>query len=274
MQKIVSGLLIILSLTCQFVSAQTSSIKLKKKGTIYISWGYNRESYSRSDIRFKNTTTDNYDFILKDAPAHDKPGFNDGLSKFLSRDLSIPQYNLHLGYLFNDKRNLGIELSWDHLKYIVYDNRTMHITGQIRGNQIDKDTFVTPNFIHLQHTNGNNYLMLSIVKTKELYKSKNFNLHAIGKAGIGPLVSYSITTILGSHNPGGFKVQGVVMGLNLGARLNMYKYLFIQPGFQYGFANYTNTKIGADGVGRATHVFSSYTFMLEGGFNIPLAPGK
>ena len=116
--------------------------------------------------------------------------------------------------------------------------------------------------------------MLNIVKTKELYKSKNFNLHAIGKAGIGPLVSYSITTILGSHNPGGFKVQGVVMGLNLGARLNMYKYLFIQPGFQYGFANYTNTKIGADGVGRATHVFSSYTFMLEGGFNIPLAPGK
>lgn len=235
-----------------------------------MSWGYNREGYSKSDIRFKNTTSDNYDFVMQDAKAHEKPGFNHGLGDFLTTDLTIPQYNFHIGYLFNDKRNLGVELSWDHLKYIVNDNVTMHIKGQIRGNQIDKDTFVTPDFIHLQHTNGNNYLMLNIVKTHLLYKNKYIDLHAIGKAGAGPLVSYSITTVLGSHNPGGFKVQGFVLGVNAGARLNMFKYLFIQPAFQYGFADYTSTPISADGKGRATHVFSSFMVSVEGGFNIPL----
>src|SRR5688572_15936151 len=107
-------------------SAQTSNkveVKPRKmKGTFYISWGYNREAYSRSDIRFKNTTTDNYDFTLVNAEAHDKPGFNNGIENFIESDLTIPQYNLHLGYLFKDKHNLGIEISWDHLKYVVFDN--------------------------------------------------------------------------------------------------------------------------------------------------------
>lgn len=268
-----AALILILAFISNLAFSQTiepPAAKIKRpKGTLYVSWGYNRESYSNSDIRFKNTTTDNYDFVLKNAPAHDKPGFNDGVGKFLSRDLTIPQYNFHIGYLFNDKHNLGIELSWDHLKYVVYDNRTMHITGQIRGQQIDKDTFVTPNFIHLQHTNGNNYLMLNIVKMHKLRANKYFDLQLIGKAGIGPLVSYSITTILGNENPGRFRIHGFVVGLSGGARLNMFKYLFIQPSFQYAFADYLSTELGADAVGRATHVFSSYTIMVEGGFNIP-----
>lgn len=250
--------------------AQNPIIKPKNKGVFYISWGYNRERYSKSDIRFKNTTTDNYDFVMVDAEAHEKPGFNRGVKDFLDKDLTIPQYNLHIGYLFNDKHNLGIELSWDHLKYIVNDNVMAHLKGQIRGNEIDKDTFVTPDFIHLQHTNGNNYLMLNLVKTIPLWSNKYMDLHLVEKVGAGPLVSWSISTILGSENPGGFRIQGFVVGLNTAARLNVLKYLFVQPTFQYAFADYTNTKIGADGVGRATHVFSSYCFMVEGGFNIPM----
>jgi hypothetical protein len=239
------------------------------KGTFYISWGYNRETYSKRDIRFKNTTSDNYDFVLENAPAHDKPGFNEGFNKFVSRDLTVPQYNLHIGYLFNDKHNLGVELSWDHLKYVVYDNRTYHIKGQIRGHQIDKDTFVTPDFIHLQHTNGNNYLMLNLVKMHKLRQNKYIDLELIGKVGAGPLVSYSISTVLGDHNPGRFHVQGYVIGVTGGARINVFKYLFVQPSFQYAFADYLGTELGRDAKGRATHRFSSYTVMVEGGFNIP-----
>ena len=264
--------LFLLTLLISFVSiAQTPIAKPKPKGTFYISWGYNRESYSKSDIRFKNTTTDNYDFVMENAEAHEKPGFNRGIKDFLAKDLTIPQYNLHIGYLFNDKHNWGIELSWDHLKYIVNDNVTVHLKGQIRGHQIDKDTFVTPDFIHLQHTNGNNYLMLNIVKAFPLWKNKYLDLMLIEKAGAGPLVSYSISTILGNENPGRFRIQGFVIGLNTAARLNMFKYLFIQPTFQYAFADYNDTELGADGIGRATHVFSSYCFMVEGGFNVPMS---
>jgi hypothetical protein len=254
-------------------SAQNKiDIKPKKmKGTFYISWGYNREAYTKSDIRFKNNTNDNYDFTLVDAAAHDKPGFNNGLNDFLSKDLTIPQYQLHIGYLFKDKHNLGIELSWDHLKYVVYDNVTIHVQGNIRGNVIDKDTFVDPSFVHLQHTNGNNYLMLNIVKMHPLWKSKYVNVSAIGKAGAGPLVSYSISTVLNEPYDTWFHIQGLVVGGTLGARIDIFKYLFIQPSFQLAWADYIKTQVGKGGEGVASHMFASYCFMLEGGFNIPLS---
>jgi hypothetical protein len=255
-------------------SIAQQNVTTKKKGTLYLSWGYNREAYSNSDIHFKNTTTDNYDFVLVDAPAHDKPGFTDGIQQFLSNDLTIPQYNFHIGYLFNNKKNLGVELSWDHLKYVVNDNTIMHITGQIRGNQIDKDTFVSQDFIHLQHTNGNNYLMINLVKAHQLFKYKSFSIDLLGKVGAGPLVSYSISTILGNKNDGRFRIHGYVIGTSVATRINFFKYLFVQPSFQYAFANYLSTELGADAVGRANHVFSSYTFMVEGGFRFDVPFGK
>ncbi len=260
----------------QIAVAQTTNIqpKTKKKGTLYFSWGYNREWYSKSDIRFKNTISDNYDFVMYDAGAHDKPGFNHGMKEFVHTDLTVPQYNFHVGYLFNDKHNLGVELSWDHLKYIVNDDVVVHLKGQIRGNQIDKDTFVHYDFIHLQHTNGNNYLMLNLVKQHKLYENKYIDVQAIAKVGAGPLVSYSISKVMGSFLADGFRIQGYVLGVNAGVRLNMFKYLFIQPAFQYAFADYMATPISADRKGRATHVFSSYMASLEGGFNIPLGKLK
>lgn len=269
--KFISRLTLLFIVVSPKVFAQTAKIPTKKRGTLYISWGYNREYYSKSDIHFQSNGFENYDFVYEDATAHEKPGFNHGVSEFIHTDLTIPQYNLHVGYLFNDKRNLGIELSWDHLKYIVDDNVTRHLKGQIRGVPIDKDTFITYDFIHLQHTNGNNYLMLNIVKQHQLYKNKYLDLQAIGKAGVGPLVSYSISKVLGSFNDDGFHIQGFVVGLNAGARLNMFKFLFIQPAFQYGFADYTNTRVMADRSGEVNHMFSSFMFSIEGGFNIPLS---
>ncbi len=263
-------LLIQIVIGAKQLSAQTNTeIKSSLKGTFYISWGYNREGYTNSDIRFKNNTNDNYDFTIVNAPAHDRPGFNNGLADFLSKDLTIPQYNLHIGYLFNDKHDLGIEWSWDHFKYIVADNTVLHLQGNIRGRQIDMDTFVSSNFVHLQHTNGNNYMMVSLVKKHKFYQNKYVVLSGVGKAGIGPLVSYTMSTVLGQYYDTWFRIQGFVVGGSIAARLDICKYLFIQPNFHLAWADYTSTPIGLDGAGRATHVFGSYAFVLEGGFNVP-----
>ena len=272
MQKVFCQTLISVFLLVNSANAQNSIASKSKKltGNFYISWGYNREAYSNSDIRFRNSTNDNYDFTLVNASAHDRSGFSNGLAEFLKEDLTIPQYNLHIGYMFKDKNNLGIEWSWDHLKYVVNDNTVIHVSGNIRGNQIDKETFVSSSFVHLQHTNGNNYMMLNIVKYHKLYSNKYIDVNLIGKAGIGPLVSYSISTVLGEQLDTWFRIQGFVVGGTLGSRINLFKYLFIQPSFQVAWADYLSTGIGKDGAGRATHVFGSYMVTLEGGFNIPL----
>ena len=241
--------------------------KQPRHGTAYVSWGYNREVYTRSDIRFVNTTTDNYDFTFVGAHASDKPDFQD-FWRFNS--WTIPQYDLTAGYLFHDRHNLGVEVSWNHLKYVVDDNQVIHVRGQIRGHQLDKDTLVTPDFVHLQHTNGNNYLMLNLVKRRDLRVGRHLGLSAIGKIGAGPLISYTVSTVLGNHSEGPFHYHGWVAGASLGLRLDVFRYFFLQTDAQGAFANYTNTWLGEDRQGRATHVFGSGQLIWAFGFNVPL----
>ncbi|GAB3951919.1 membrane protein [Spirosoma harenae] len=256
--------------------AQTSlpenAIKLgKRRGSLYFTWGYNREWYTRSTIHFRNTTTDNYDFTFFKAQAHDRPDLTD----FYKLDnLTVPQYDMNLGYFFNDKHDLGIELSWDHLKYIVTDNQVIHVQGQIRGHQINKDTLVTPDFVHLQHTNGNNYLMLNLVKRKKLWQTKYLQLSAIGKVGGGILFSYTISTILGDVQEGPFHYHGVVAGMSGGLKLDFFKYFFLQTDLQGAWADYTNTRLGTDQQGLATHHFYSLQYKYQFGFNFPFGNGK
>lgn len=249
------------------VSAQNQQSSTKKHGNFYFTWGYNRERYSKSTIHFKNTKTDNYDFVFIDAKAHDKPDMEEF---WKIKSLTIPQYNFNLGYFFNDKHNLGIEVAWDHLKYVVTDNQVVHVKGNIRGHFIDKDTLVTPDFVHLQHTNGNNYLLFSLIKKQQLWQSKNLQLNGIGKIGAGPLVTYTISTILGNYDSGHFHVQGWVTGISAGLRLDIFRRFFVQSDFQGAFANYTGSELGADRVGRATHHFYSWQYMYGFGMNFPL----
>ena len=66
------------------------------KGKFFIFWGGNRESFSRSDIRFQG---ENYDFTLHDVAAHDKPkGWN--IDYVNPGRMTIPQTNLRIGYFF------------------------------------------------------------------------------------------------------------------------------------------------------------------------------
>lgn len=240
----------------------------KQKGSFYLTWGYNRDWYTKSTIHFRNTTTDNYDFTFIDAKAHDKPDYHE-FYKFTK--LTVPQYDLNAGYFFNDKHDLGIEISWDHLKYVVTDNQVIHVRGQIRGHQIDKDTLVTPSFVHLQHTNGNNYLMVNLVKREKLWMTKNIQLSAIGKVGAGPLISYTISTVLGNTDGGYFHYHGVVAALSGGLKLDLFKYFFLQTDLQGAWVDYTNTKLGADHQGLATHHFYSLQYKYLFGFNYPLS---
>jgi hypothetical protein len=250
-----------------FTQAQDKfSWKDYSKGTFYLSWGYNREVYSESTLHLYNHTSDNYDFTMYHAKAHDKSNFE---SIGPIDKLTIPQYNLHIGYLFNDKRNLGIELSWDHLKYVVTDDQVLHLTGQIYGRPIDLDTLVTHDFVHIQHTNGNNYLMLNVLKKTSLYKNAFSELSWQNKVGAGVLYSYTISTVLNSYDPGHFKPQGYVIGLNTGIRYDLFKYFFLETTFQGAFAHYLSTEIGADRQGRLEHHFFSGAAALQFGFNLP-----
>ena len=236
-------------------------------GSIYISWGYNRDWYTKSDIRFRNHTTDDFDFTFHNAIAHDHPSMSDF---WKISNLTVPQYDATIGYMFGDKHDLGIEINWNHMKYVVDDNQVMRAEGQIRGFKFDRDTLVTPDFVHLQHTNGNNYLMVNLVKRQRLLVGRHLALSAIGKVGGGPMITYTIASIFTSHSEGPFRYEGWVAGASAGLRFEVGRYFFLQSDMQGAFANYTNSRIGYDRQTLVTHRFGSAQLTYALGFNVPL----
>ncbi len=244
--------------------------KPKRKAQFYFSWGYNRDWYSKSNIHviYHNAqNTEQLNVMLYDAKAKDKPDMD---RYWQPERLTIPQYDLKAGLFFNDKHDFGIELGWNHLKYVVTPWQNIHMKGEINGTPIDAVVPLNDTLIHIQHTNGNNYLILSLVKRQKLITRKNVQISAIATVGAGPMISYTIDKILGDYDPGYFHYHGWVAATSLGLRISFLKYLFIQTDAQGAFANYTNTKLGYAHLGTARQHFFSLQWTWEGGLIFPV----
>lgn len=248
----------------------------KGKGTFYFSWGYNREWYSKSDIHFQNLSqeynpvtgnVDYYDFTIYDAEARDRDGFKD----ILRTDLTIPQYNVRFGYFFNDKNDLGIEINFDHTKYVMRDWQTLRIKGQIFGRPIDKDTMIDPvNFLHFEHSDGANFLFFNMMKRQRLLVSKNKKhwLSAVAKAGAGLVYPRTQVTLFGQDLNNRWHVAGWVAGVEAGLRYDTFKHIYIEYAAKGLYADYRNVLVL--GSGKAHHHFWCFENMLVLGFQFPI----
>lgn len=268
---ILSFSLFVSNIKSQDTIPQTHATK-KNKGTFYFSWGYNRDWFSKSDIHFKNTSTEinpttgapkSYDFTIYDAEAKDRPGFKN----MLRTDLTIPQYVYRLGYYFNNKYDLGIEINFDHTKYIMNDFQTLHVKGTIQGVAVDQDTLINPHtFLHFEHSDGANFLMLNFVKRQRLFTSKNNKhwLSGIAKIGAGPVIPRTEVTIFGENLNNRFHVAGYCMGIEAGFRYDAFKHVFLEYTAKGSYANYTNVLV--IGEGKAHHHFWTFENILSLGF--------
>jgi len=237
------------------------------KGTFYFSWGYNRAWYSKSDIHFKNSKSDNYDFTLYKLTAQDrKSDYQD----FWTKDLSIPQYVYRFGYYLNDKRNLGFEINFDHTKYVMDGNQVAHLKGTIRGVYYDTDTIVGPGLLKFEHTDGANFLLFNIMKRHYIFKSSNQKhwLSFVGKAGVGIVIPRSDVYLFGVEMNNKFHVAGYVTGIEIGLRYDLFKYFYVEPTIKGVFANYLNAL--TVGTGKANHHFWAFETIGTFGFQFPL----
>jgi len=261
--KVALSLLLFLSVTKLLAQEANST---RQKGSIYFTWGYHADAYSKSTIRFKNNTEGNYNFTLYNATAKDRSD----LHHFFNKALTVPQYVINIGYLFNNKNNTGIELSFDHLKYLVVDNQQVHLKGSIEGINYDTDTIVSPDFVHLEHTNGNNYLSLNFVKKFFLVESvtKNHALSGMVKAGAGVLTPMTTSSVLGEFYDAPLNISGWVVSTSANLRYEFYHYFYLEMGTKVAFADYTRAILGKDG--RAKHHFYSIQYIGAAGIIIPL----
>ncbi|MBL7932117.1 MAG: hypothetical protein JNL60_09445 [Bacteroidia bacterium] len=235
--------------------SQSDSLKGKNKG-LYLTWGYTKAYYSKSTIHFKNHTgTDyqnNYDFTVYNATASDRPD----LKKIKDVvNVTIPQFVFRVGYQVSDK--WGLELNYDHTKYVVNDYQQVHVKGQIGDNWVDEVKVMDPDsFLHFEHTDGANFWMINLVRQFKIYNpNKNFQASWVVKPGAGVVIPRTDVTMFGTRLNNNWKLAGWIVGVETGVRLQFLRHGFFEFVGKGSFADYVNAFILGKGHGRANHHF-------------------
>jgi hypothetical protein len=217
---------------------------------MYLQWGYNRDIYTRSDLHFSNG--DQYDFIIHQAKAVDAPDFRAFWET--PTDITIPQNSFRIGAYMNKEHTWAIEINFDHAKYVVNDNQVLHVSGQIHGEPIDRDTTIYRQFVHFEHTNGANFYHVNYVRQKFLLEGKEYGkLSYLLKGGAGIVVPRSDVTIMNNRLDNVYHVAGYIISAEAGMRYYPLRNFFLELNVKGGFANYLNV-LTVEG-GKAHHHF-------------------
>lgn len=171
---------------------------------IYFSWGWHKGYHSNTDVKF---TTPDGTFTIHDAVGKDRPSPFDPKIYFNPSTISIPQFNMELGVMFNEK--WGMELKQDHMKLVFDSSRPYEITGDYShqvvvtnehptsewDQQIPVDFSVAKankdaSWLQFEHTDGYNYASLGAVYNQRLYQTKNekFKIDSRFGAGAGLMI--------------------------------------------------------------------------------------
>ncbi len=264
---IVSVTLVLIQLFTFSAQAQTATKKKPRTKEFYFSWGYNTEYYTHSIIHVNQPSLgNNYSFV--DIKGHDHEGWNEGLFHLA---LSIPQYNYRFGLILNKEKDFGVEINFDHTKFIFADQGA-HIIGTLHGRAVDSIVqFNQANGFYYYLNNGANFLLFNLVKRWHWYAAKNQNLKVdfLGKAGIGPVIPHVQNEFFDSANNPHFQLGGWNVGVEGAIRATFFKYVYLEYCNKIDYARYSNLKIDkADGT--ASQAFGTYEFILNLGITFPV----
>jgi hypothetical protein len=237
---------------------------------MYVQWGYNREWYSRSNIHFKMANGN--DFTVYNATAADKSDFAAIAESPI--DITIPQYNIRIGFYLNQSHSHSLEINFDHAKYIVTDGQNLLVQGTIDGKAINEMQLLMPEtFLHFEHTDGANWLHLNYVRQLPLVENKTKNrslLTAVGKIEGGINIPKTDFTWRGDRLNNQFHVAGYNFSVEAGLRYYPTKKLFLEGTAKTGFVNYLNalTNTATTTGNRANHHFTYFEAIVTLGYDI------
>lgn len=229
------------------IAQETTEIQDKysthNKGKFFISWGGNRDRYSKSDITFRGK---DYDFTLENVQAHDKPkGWH--VDYINPARMTIPQTNFRMGYFISDHYSVAIGV--DHMKYVMSQNKAVDINGyypnpgsydELLGNN---QVLLTEEFLKYEHTDGLNYVNTEFSRHDDIssiFKIGNtdkIQINLTEGVGFGLLYPKTNTTLLGKERHDDFHVSGFGTSLKAGLNVTFFKHFYIQGELKGGYIN-------------------------------------
>ena len=206
-----------------------------------LEWGWNNESYAKSDIHF---TGKDHDFTLwavnaKDTQKTLTPGtlFNTYLNP---GKITIPQTNFRLAYQYS--ADTAVALNLDHMKYVVSNGQTVAASGRYLNTTYPSQgtQYLSPAFMHYEHTDGLNVL------TVEYEKRYPFDLFGHGiktrafvLGGAGVVIPKSNITLNMLNQPRNdkFHLAGTSLDVGTGIELDFLTDFYVRTSFKMGQVN-------------------------------------
>lgn len=246
-----------------FISKAQNATRSSHRGEFYISWGYNTEWFTRSNVKISQPDLGN-NYTFRHIKGNDHRGWDEGL---FSKPLTIPQYNYRIGYFFNDKRDLGVEINFDHTKFLFTDGQQAVIKGTFNGKPIDSTVnFSKPDF-HYYLNNGANFFLFNIVKRWHWVTNKagNIKIDALGKFGVGPVIPHVDNKFFGNANKPHFQLGGWNVGTEGVLRSTFYKHVYLELCGKLDYARYSNLRIYR---GTAKQAFGTAEVIMNLGYTL------
>ena len=255
--------LTIISSFCLCYSPSTASPG-SHKGELYFYWGYNRSTYSSSDLHFKGP---GYDFTMHEATAHDKPSsFSAGLYLNPAR-MTVPQYEARIGFYIGERTNISLGMT--HMKYVLTQNQGTTITGTIDESASSEHAGTYDNslirmdteFLEFEHTDGLNYGNVEIETMVPAWEnnSRSRGLYITAALGIGIVTPKTDVTLFGQERSDRMSLAGYGINTKIGLTFEFVTRAFLHYFVSVGWMDLTD--IPTKGGGNDT--VDQHLFFLE-----------
>ncbi|SOU87910.1 hypothetical protein [Tenacibaculum dicentrarchi] len=251
--------------------------KVTNKGKFFAYWGWNWASYTDSDIHFKG---DNYDFTLSNVKAQDRQTKFSFNKYFNPGNVTIPQTNYRIGYFF--KENYTVSIGVDHMKYVMIDNQSVKINGNINdGNAKYDGTYnnetinLAEDFLRFEHTDGLNYVNVELKRFDDVshwfgLNLENLQINLTEGFGMGILYPKTNSKLLGKDRNDSFHLAGYGASVVAGVNISFLKHFYVQADLKGGHIYMPDVKTTSNSSDSASQnfFFLQKTILIGGKFRL------
>jgi hypothetical protein len=247
-----------------------SSATIHRKGSVFGGWGWNRSTYTQSDISFQG---DDYNFTLHNVEAKDRQTPFDAKTYFGLKTVTIPQTNIKLGYFIND--HVAVTVGVDHMKYVMVQNQTVAFSGTINDETFmsmvsDNEVQLTQQFLTFEHTDGLNYLLTELEFNPWTPTGKFVEFSMYGGIGLGALMPKSNVKLMGYPRNDAYHLAGFGTNVKCGIEFLIGNHFYVRGEGKVGYINMPSIVTREASIDdRASQQFGFAAADMMIGFNIP-----
>jgi len=227
-----------------------------RKWSVY--WGWNRSTYSNSDIHFWGA---DHDFTLSSVKANDMQAdvtTENIFGTFLSpANMTLPQTNLRIAYQVSPDTAWALNL--DHMKYVVTPDQAVAFSGRINNDsQTGATRTLSTNYLNFEHTDGLNVVSVEYEKQYPVTQWKApFASRWVALVGAGIVYPKTNVTLnmLGRSRNDQFHLAGYSAGGGVGWEADFLDSWFFRSMFKMGYVTLPDVLTSSQG-DKASHNFT------------------